>query len=221
MTFPGVRALAGIDLSVGAGEVHAIIGENGAGKSTLIRILSGEIDGYDGSLVLDGRRRRFASPREAIAHGIAVIPQEMRWSGRSPPARTSASATNRDTALGLLDRRGTDARGAAVLAASATPRSPARRRGLDTGQRQLVAIARALSLDARLVIMDEPTASLGPPRSSGSRPWSRSWPRGVAIVYISHRLDEVLQARRSITVLREASTLPRDRRRPPRRTSCG
>jgi ABC-type sugar transport system ATPase subunit len=77
MTFPGVRALEGIAISIPAGEVHAIVGENGAGKSTLIRILSGEIADYDGELRLDGSHVRFTSPRDAIARGIAVIPQEL------------------------------------------------------------------------------------------------------------------------------------------------
>ena len=77
MTFPGVRALEDVDFAIGAGEVHALVGENGAGKSTLIRILSGEIAGYDGTLRLEGQETRFATPAEAIARGIAVIPQEL------------------------------------------------------------------------------------------------------------------------------------------------
>ena len=205
MTFPGVRALAGIDLSVGAGEVHAIVGENGAGKSTLIRILSGEIDGYDGSLVLDGRRRRFASPREAIAHGIAVIPQELQLVGPLTASENVCLGHESRSALGLLDRRGTDARGAAVLAAFGDA-SLSRRvvAGLDTGQRQLVAIARALSLEARLVIMDEPTASLGPAQVERLEALvAQLAERGVAVVYISHRLDEVLRLADRITVLRD------------------
>ena len=205
MTFPGVRALDRVDFSVTAGEVHALIGENGAGKSTLIRILSGEIDGYDGELRLDGRAIRFASPREAIAHGIAVIPQELLLVGPLTASDNVCLGQEPRSALGLLDRRATSERGAAALAALGEATLGNRVvSGLDTGQRQLVAIARALSQNARVVIMDEPTASLGPAEVRRLEALvAQLAAQGVAVVYVSHRLDEVLRLAGRITVLRD------------------
>jgi L-arabinose transport system ATP-binding protein len=116
MTFPGVRALEGIAISIPAGEVHAIVGENGAGKSTLIRILSGEIADYDGELRLDGSHVRFTSPRDAIARGIAVIPQELLLVGPLTASENICLGHEPQTARRWLDRRGIDARGAAALA---------------------------------------------------------------------------------------------------------
>jgi rhamnose transport system ATP-binding protein len=205
MTFPGVRALEGIAISIPAGEVHAIVGENGAGKSTLIRILSGEIADYDGELRLDGSHVRFTSPRDAIARGIAVIPQELLLVGPLTARENICLGHEPQTARRWLDRRGIDARGAAALAplgeAALATRAVV---GLDTGQRQIVAIARALSLDARLMIMDEPTASLGPLDVSRLESLvAQLSARGVAIIYVSHRLAEVLRLADRITVLRD------------------
>ncbi len=205
MAFPGVRALDRVDFSIAAGEVHALVGENGAGKSTLIRILSGEIEGFAGELTLDGRPMRFASPRDAIAHGIAVIPQELLLVGPLTASENVCLGREPRTVAGLLDRRAIDERGAAVLG-TLGERALGRRivGGLDTGQRQLVAIARALSQNARLVIMDEPTASLGPAEVARLETVvAELSARGVAIVYVSHRLDEVLRLASRITVLRD------------------
>src|SRR5580693_5118589 len=105
MTFPGVRALADVDFDVYPGEVHALTGENGAGKSTFIRILSGEIGGYEGDLVLDGRATRLESPADAIEAGIAVIPQELLLVsslGAADNILLGREPTNR---FGWIDRR--------------------------------------------------------------------------------------------------------------------
>jgi len=103
MTFPGVRALAGVDFSLGAGEVHAVVGENGAGKSTLMRILAGEINDYEGEICLDGRPIRFASPRAAIRHGIAVIPQELLLVGALTASENVCLGCEPRSPLGLID----------------------------------------------------------------------------------------------------------------------
>ena len=205
MSFPGVRALTGVDFSIAAGEVHALVGENGAGKSTLIRILSGEIDSYEGELRLDTRPIRFASPREAIRHGIAVIPQELLLVGALTACENVCLGQEPRSSLGLIDRQAIVDRGASALATLGEEALTRRTvRGLDTGQRQLVAIARALSLEARLVIMDEPTASLGPAEVHRLEALvDQLSSSGVAVVYISHRLDEVLRLADRITVLRD------------------
>jgi ribose transport system ATP-binding protein len=205
MSFPGVRALTGVDFSIGPGEVHALVGENGAGKSTLIRILSGEIDSYEGELRLDTRLIRFASPRDAIRHGIGVIPQELLLVGALTASENVCLGHEPRSSLGLIDWPAIVDRGARALATLGEEALSRRTvRGLDTGQRQLVAIARALSLDARLVIMDEPTASLGPAEVHRLEALvDQLSSRGVAVIYISHRLDEVLRLADRITVLRD------------------
>ncbi len=203
--FPGVRALSGVDFDVRPGEVHALIGENGAGKSTLIKILSGEISDYDGEVRLDGRATRFDSPRQAIASGIAVIPQELLLVAGLPADANIFLGREPRTRLGLIDRRRLAMASATELAAlggAALPRGPVG--GLEGGQRQLVAIARALSLDARLLIMDEPTTSLGPVEIERLEQIVAGLAAaGVAVVYISHHLDEVRRLARRVTVLRD------------------
>ncbi len=206
MAYPGVVALDGVDFDVRAGEVHALIGENGAGKSTLVRILSGEITDYAGEVSIEGAPGRLATPREAIAAGIAVIPQELQLVGSLTVAENIFLGREPRTPLGLVDggRLIRDAREelAALGETHVRPEETVDR--LEAGQRQFVAIARALSLDARLIIMDEPTTSLGAGESARlERLVRRLAERGVAVVYISHKLDEVERLADRITVLRD------------------
>ena len=200
MEFPGVRALDGVDFDVVPGEVHALIGENGAGKSTLIKILSGEIAGYDGEVRIDGTPRRMDGPREAIAAGIAVIPQELQLVSSLSVAENIFLGRPRSLLSGAK---------AALETVGETHVAPEEIVAhLEAGQRQLVAIARALSLDARLIIMDEPTTSLSAPEAARlERLIERLCARGVAIVYISHKLDEVERLADRITVLRDGKRI--------------
>ena len=206
MEFPGVRALDAVDFDVRRGEVHALIGENGAGKSTLVRILSGEISNYAGTVLFDGAERRLASPREAIATGIAVIPQELQLISSLPAGENIFLGREPSTRWGWIDRRSLARRAAEELASLGETHVPAGQSlsALEAGQRQLVAIARALSLDARLLIMDEPTASLGTAEAERlERLVRRLTARGVAVIYISHKLDEVRRLADRVTVLRD------------------
>ncbi len=198
MQFPGVRALDRVDFDVFPGEVHALIGENGAGKSTLVRILTGEIAAgdYEGEVRLDG----------AIEGGIAVIPQELQLVSTLSAAANIYLGREPRTALGLIDTGELNRRSAAELAAVGETHVPPSEtvEHLEAGQRQLVAIARALSLDARLIIMDEPTGSLGMEEAGRlERLVRRLCKRGVAVVYISHKLDEVRRLADRVTVLRD------------------
>src|SRR5262245_56790451 len=196
MEFPGVRALDGVDFDVRPGEVHALIGENGAGKSTLIKILSGEIGGYEGEVRLDGTARRWQGPRAAIGAGIAVIPQELQLVASLSVAGNIFLGRPRSLLSGAK---------AALETVGETHVQPEELVShLEAGQRQLVAIARALSLDARLIIMDEPTMSLSAPEAARLESLiERLCARGVSIVYISHKLDEIERLADRITVLRD------------------
>ena len=204
MSFPGVRALDGVDFDVVAGEVHALIGENGAGKSTLVHILTGEIaaDAYEGEVRLDGAIRRLATPREAIEGGIAVIPQELQLVSTLSAAENIFLGREPRTPLGLIDVGELHRRCAAELEAVGETRArPAQTiERLEPGQRQLVAIARALSLDARLIIMDEPTAALGAEEAAPARA-----PRPAALRARRRGRVHLAQARRGAPAGRTAS----------------
>ncbi|MEP7348018.1 MAG: ATP-binding cassette domain-containing protein, partial [Gemmatimonadaceae bacterium] len=206
MQFPGVRALSGVDFDVRAGEVHALLGENGAGKSTLVRILSGEIVPSDGTVAVDGRARLFTSPRDALGAGIAVIPQELQLVSSLTVAENIALGHEAVGAVHLVDRGVQRDRARDVLhelgADEVHPDTPVERLG--PGAKQLVAIARALALRARCLIMDEPTSSLGSADAERlSALVSRLAERGTGIVYITHKLDEVRRLAHRLTVLRD------------------
>ncbi len=206
MEFPGVRALDGVDFDVRPGEVHALIGENGAGKSTLVKILTGELQGYGGELEIDGVARRLSQPGEALEAGIAVIPQELQLVSTVSVAENIFLGREPRTRWKLIDRKALAARAAFELAAlgESAVASDTLLEHLEAGHRQLVAIARAVSLEARVLIMDEPTASLGAAEVERlERLVEALAARGVAVVYISHRLDEVRRLARRVTVLRD------------------
>jgi rhamnose transport system ATP-binding protein len=205
-SFPGVRALADITFDVRPGEVHALLGENGAGKSTLIKIMSGVYQPDTGTIELDGKATSFSSPQAAQDSGIATIYQELLlfpelsvaeniFMGHAPKNRLGAIdwGKMRERArelLASLDIHDLDV--TAIVGA------------LSVGNRQRIEIAKALSHNARVLIMDEPTAALTEhdvERLFGIVRLLRS--RGVGIVYISHRLEEVFLLADRVTVLRD------------------
>jgi ABC-type sugar transport system ATPase subunit len=203
--FPGVVTLDGVTFDVRAGEFHAVVGENGAGKSTLMKILSGVITDYEGTLRIGGKEVHFANTRKAEAAGISIIHQELNLVEDLSAAANVFLGRERRTALGLLDDRAMQ-RAAATLFAelecNIRPDQPVRR--LRVGDQQLVEIAKALSQDASILIMDEPTSALT--ESEVERLFriiERLLARGVTIVYISHKLDEVFRRSDRITVLRD------------------
>ncbi len=205
-SFGGLRALAGVSLEVRRGEVHAVVGENGAGKSTLMKILGGIIPRDAGRTELDGREVSFASPREAIAAGIAVIHQELSvlptmnvvenlFMGRMPTKR------------GRILWKALEANSRAALAEVGLDIDPhSLMSNLSISHRQLVEIAKALSIKARLIIMDEPNSSLSDTETERLFSVIGSLKgRGVSIIYVSHKIDEVLRISDRITVLRDAA----------------
>jgi len=206
--FGATLALAGVDFDVAFGEIHAIVGENGAGKSTLIRILGGVHRPDRGSITVDGKPCHFASPHDAIAAGIVTIPQELRLVPALSIAENIALGdlpVRRLGPLALVDRvrMRADAR-TALAELDFAPDVDRRVSSLGFAERQLVAIAKALHRRCRIFVLDEPTAALEKreiERLFAVLAGMRA--RGTAIIYISHRLDEVVAIADRCTVLRD------------------
>lgn len=212
--FQATLALDDVSFAVGPGEVHALIGENGAGKSTLIKILGGVYRPDRGTVETDGTVRRFSGPREALASGIVVIPQEMRVVPAMSVAENvliQAVPARRFLGVPVVDRTAMARNAAALLARLGIDIDPrARVDRLGYAERQLVMIARALSHDARVVILDEPTASLEAREVEQLFGVIHALKNdGVAIVYVSHRLDEVDALADTCTVLRDGRAVDR------------
>jgi rhamnose transport system ATP-binding protein len=207
-TFPGVRALSGVSFEVRAGEVHALLGENGAGKSTLIKIISGVYEPDSGSILIGGRETRFTSPEDAKRAGVATIYQELLLFPELTVAENIFLGHAPRAGMGRIDWSAMRARAEALLASLEIDDLAANQvvGALSVGNRQRVEILRALSHDARILIMDEPTAALT--ESDVTRLFDivrRLRARGVGIVYISHRLDEIFAIGDRVTVLRDGA----------------
>ncbi|MFT4159512.1 sugar ABC transporter ATP-binding protein [Shinella sp.] len=207
--FGGARALAGASLSVAAGSVHGLIGENGAGKSTLIKTLSGLVRPDAGEIHVDGAPIAISSVREAEALGFRFIHQELSLVPQFDAVENAFVGRAYPKSGPFIDRaamRRAVAATAAAIAPDLPLDMPAGR--LTTGQKQLVEIIRALMNEpARLVVMDEPTASLSEGEARRLHEAVRALAaRGVAVIYISHRLDEVAEICDAFTVLRNGAT---------------
>ncbi|MEU4403579.1 sugar ABC transporter ATP-binding protein [Streptosporangium sp. NPDC023963] len=206
-SFLGVRVLSGVDLDVAAGEVHAVVGENGAGKSTLMKVLAGVHAPDEGTVEIDGVQVSFAHPVEAQRAGVAIIYQEFNllpersvaenvFLGREPVRR------------GLVDREAMESATTRLLQelgeASFTSRDLVRH--LSIAQQQVVEIVKALSQDARIIVMDEPTAALAEHEVELLyRLVARLREREIAVLYISHRLREVFDLSTRVTVLKDGA----------------
>lgn len=209
--FPGVKALKGVSLSIMPGEVHSLCGENGAGKSTLIKVLTGAHQMDSGKYLIDGQEVAFKSTHEAINKGIACIYQELSivpqldvgknmFLGNLPQKRDNRGLIDYKTLYSetqkLLDR----------LGLGVSPKAIAGE--LSVGQQQMIEIGRALTRNARVIIMDEPTSSLSERETETLLKLIDTLTKsGVAIVYISHKLDEVMQISDRITVIRDGENI--------------
>lgn len=203
--FPGVNALTDIDLTLEKGEIHALLGENGAGKSTLMKILSGIYQPDEGRILVEGSERRFSTYKEAIAAGVAIIFQEFSlipdlnaveniYLGRelTSPFGFLTRKTMRNEARALFAKLGIDIDLDVPVCT------------LSVAQQQFVEIAKALSLNARLLILDEPTATLTPSEAEHLFNIMRDLKaHGVTMIFISHHLEEIFQVCDRITVLRD------------------
>jgi ABC-type sugar transport system ATPase subunit len=206
--FPGVRALSHVSLTVRFGTIHAIVGENGAGKSTLMKILSGSYTPTSGTIEIDGSDVSMQSPADAQKLGIRMVHQELNlvpdlsvaenvFLGRMPKKR------------GLVDRAAMTRNAAKVLGELGAAIDPGRRLGdLTISQQQLVEIAKAYAAGPRIIVLDEPTSSLSEHEAGTLFAVLRKMrDAGIAIVYISHRLREVLDIADEVTVLRDGAMI--------------
>lgn len=204
-SFPGVKALQGVQLDLFAGQVTALIGENGAGKSTIVKVLTGIYQPEEGSIEIDGAPARFSGPQDAARAGVTAIHQETVlfdelsvaeniWLGHAPKGR-----------FGLIDRGAVRAGAVRLLASIGSTLNPDLRLGdLGIASKHLVAIARALSTDARVVILDEPTAALSHKEIHELYDLVETLKRqGKAILFISHKFDEVFRIADRYTVFRD------------------
>ncbi|RFC63761.1 sugar ABC transporter ATP-binding protein [Fulvimarina endophytica] len=204
-SFGPIEVLHGVDLEVRAGEVHALLGENGAGKSTMMKILCGIVSADQGSIRIDGKQHDFSHYDEAIAAGIGIVFQEFSLIPYLTAVENIFLAREMTTRLGLLDRKAMRRRAADVLGRLGVD-VPLDRpiADLSVAQQQFVEIAKALALDARILVLDEPTATLTPGEVEHLFAVMRELrQQGVAIVFISHHLEEIFEICDRITVLRD------------------
>ena len=204
-SFGPVQALRGVSLSLYAGEAHALLGENGAGKSTLVKILAGVHRPDGGKLTVDAQVRQFHGPADARAAGIAIIYQEPTLFPDLSVAENVLMGRQPLAGMGRIDSRAMNAAVAVILKDLGVSLNPARLvRGLSIADQQLVEIAKALSLNAQILIMDEPTAALTLAETDRLFRVVRSLRgRGAAVLFITHRLEEVFAECQRVTVMRD------------------
>jgi ribose transport system ATP-binding protein len=204
-SYPGVVALDGVDLDLHGGEVHVLLGENGAGKSTLMKVISGAVRRDAGTIECEGEPVDFAGPREAQARGIGIIYQEFNLVPELTAAENILLGREPRLAPGIIDQRRLvreaqrqlDELGVAIDARERVAR-------LGVAQQQMVEVAKALSLQARVLIMDEPTSALTTQEIGELFAAIRGLKaKGVALVYISHRMEELFAIGDRVTVLRD------------------
>ncbi|MFJ4415608.1 MULTISPECIES: sugar ABC transporter ATP-binding protein [unclassified Streptomyces] len=214
-SFGAVRALRGVSLRLYAGEAHALAGENGAGKSTLIKTLAGVHRADSGRVLLDGAPVQFHGPADARDAGVAVIYQEPTLFPDLSIAENIFMGRQPRRALGRVDHRAVREATAGLFARLGVPLDPDQpARGLSIADQQLVEIAKALSFDARVLIMDEPTAALTGSEVARLFGVVRALrEQGAAVLFISHRLEEIFALCQRVTTLRDGalvSTSPLD-----------
>ncbi len=207
--YGGVHALRGARIAVYPGEVHALVGENGSGKSTLLKILSGQIKADSGTVLLGGEPAAFRNPNDALRGGIATVTQETTLAPDLSITENVFLGHRMMRRGPLIDWRATRRRAREAvrrLGLDVDPSLPVRR--LRPDQQQMVEIARALSIDARILVLDEPTSSLTDDEVASLFALVRNLrDEGVAIIFVSHRLKEVFDLADRITVLRDGRTV--------------
>ncbi len=211
-TFPGVNALSNVNLSVRAGEIHAVVGENGAGKSTLMKVLSGVYPhgDYSGEIYFQGTPCRFRDIADSESAGIVIIHQELALVPLLSIAE-NIFLGNEPARNGIIDWNAAFARTQALLKKVGLKESPNTLiTDLGVGKQQLVEIAKALSKEVKLLILDEPTASLNESDSDALLALLKEFQaQGISSILISHKLNEILKVADTVTVLRDGATVDR------------
>ena len=208
-SFPGVRALRDVSFGAAAGEVHALVGENGAGKSTLIKILSGVYRPDSGAVVINGEEAHFRHPVEALRAGISVIYQEFSLL----PERTVAQNIflgREPSRGGIIDHKAMEAETRRVLALFGSSRIEPDTlvADLDIASQQMVEIAKAISLNAKVVVMDEPTAALGPQETAQVGELIKQLKsEGIGIFLISHDIHDVFDLADRVCVMKNGQVV--------------
>ncbi len=204
-SFPGVKALADVSLAVRPGEVHALCGENGAGKSTLMHILSGNLRPDTGKIIFDGKELRLKDPSEAFSVGISIVHQHLSLTDTLSVAENIFANRQPVNRWGLIDFGRLYTESSALLARLQIDIDPKAGVGtLSAGQKQMVEIAKALAREPKLLILDEPTASVTDKEVAVLfRLIGQLRAEGVSIIYISHRLNEIFEIADTITILRD------------------
>ncbi|QYC43922.1 Xylose import ATP-binding protein XylG [Nonomuraea coxensis DSM 45129] len=209
-TFPGVKALQDVNLSVRRGEIHAICGENGAGKSTLMKVLSGVYPHgtYEGEIVFEGERVEFGGIRDSEHAGIVIIHQELALSPQLSIAENIFLGNER-AKRGIIDWNRTNYEAAALMKRVGLRENPTTPiADIGVGKQQLVEIAKALSKEVKLLILDEPTAALNDDDSAHLLDLLRGLrEEGITCVIISHKLNEVIAIADSVTIIRDGRTI--------------
>jgi len=207
--FPGVRALDDVSFTLAPGEVHALVGENGAGKSTLIKVLTGVYQPDGGELRYQEEPTKFDSPMDAQRAGISTIYQEVNLIPLMSVAHNLFLGREPRTAFGLLDEQRMNREAAEILSRYGVTADVRRQLGtMALGAQQMVALARAVMIDAKVVIMDEPTSSLEPREVETLFGVIRDLhAQGIGIIYVSHRLDELYQICDAVTILRDGQVV--------------
>ncbi|WP_413197235.1 sugar ABC transporter ATP-binding protein [Pararobbsia alpina] len=204
-SFPGVKALQGIHLEVARGEIHALLGENGAGKSTLMKILSGIYRPDTGTISVDGKDQHFTDYHDAVAAGVGIVFQEFSLIPYLNAAENIFLGREWRNGLGMLKRTQMRHAAAEIFARLGVSIDlSVQIRELSVAQQQFVEIGKALSLNARILILDEPTATLTPAEAEHLFNVMRDLKRqGVTMIFISHHLEEIFEVCDRITVLRD------------------
>lgn len=211
-SFPGVQVLKGVSLRVKPGEVHALMGENGAGKSTLMKILMGIYTADAGTVLIDGKKEIIRGPKSAMEHGISMIHQELNPVLDMQVYENVYMGRELKRGPGLVDKKREQKETQKLLESLGIPISATRMmRELSVAQCQLIEIVKAISINARLVIMDEPTSAITDKEiTTLFEQIDRLKKNNVAIIYISHKMDEIFQICDHITVLRDGEYIGDD-----------
>lgn len=208
-SFPGVKALSDVSIEYQVGEVHAMLGENGAGKTTLMRVICGIYQADSGKLFFDGEEVKFSNAKQSQEKGIAIIHQELNMPVNLSIAEYMFLGRLPVNKMGFVDRKLAAQKSSDLLTTVDVKRDPNTKiYELTVAEQQLVEIARALSFDSKLIIMDEPTSALNQQETENLFRIIRSLKeKDVTIIYISHKLDEISRITDRITVMRDGCVI--------------